>query len=401
MELILSVVINPGFELIAASQCAPTLRVIEAKVFSDAGDVIKKLCRHCPKLTVLNLETHMGSMPDDSIVQTALQCCPLIEVLPTVNFNLTNRTLSAMASTRTLKQLKLSGSATYSSQAIQHILQASRSLTTVSLYGSHIDNALISCIGLCCRALRQLNISVQPIISDGVLVELFRGCRALEKLRLYRQGVVSGLFLSALFQYCPHLTDLHFASYSPNGVTTVALPQEVHVLDASYPSLKSLEVASTVTLAGLQSIFTHCTGLREVKLHKCDQLTDEAMKMLAQCLGLETLTLTYCEKNVTIAGMLEVVSHCSSLTNIELYGMPFNDAAFISLSLNCPNLSYFEMKGGKGADLITEAGIVAVAERCTRLKKFRLSHCRVEMTPTLELMNRRQMYSHICFGTYR
>ena len=198
--------------------------------------------------------------------------------------------------------------------------------------------------------------------------------------------------MRSLFEYCPNLTKFNLF------INT--LPKELQlgegaVLLTYYPSLTKLSVEGDgIAGAALHDIFTYCTNLREVELRNFATVSDALVTVLFRnCAGLDTLNLSGCSK-LTIAGLLEVATHCTNLDRLCFSDMPVNDEVLIQLSLYCTILSsvhLFHCNGG----LITEAGVRAVAERCTGLTF--LSMHGMTCTSTLDLTKLRQLYPRINF----
>ena len=384
---------NVGLEMIASSRCAPSLRTIDAKVNNDAVEAIQTLCQASPDLRSLNLRNDIHALEGDAITQTVVQHCPLIEALPTYLWNMTDTSLNALANIHTLKQAHIFDY-DYSKDAVQRVLEANPNLVAIGL--GCVDDALVRCIGRCCGNLTRLVLGqgVNPVQCSDALVDLFRGCTRLESLKLCLQGVISITVLYALFEYCHHLTTLELLFMLPGEHLLITEP----VLYTCYPALTKLKVANHgISGSALQSIITYCTNLKEVTLCSCKQLTDDILITLVQnCTCLKSLSLSSC-LSATIAGLLEVATHCSSLSVLYLHNMPVNGDLLLQLSHYCTDLTrltFMQCYGGP----ITEAGVVAVVERCTGLTFFSLRGNVVEsLLHTLDVTKLQQLYPHITF----
>lgn len=392
-EIMFKFISVQGLMHISTSHCGPSMRTINAEVENSSIPAIQSVCQASPNLTYLRLTFDDSNVYTDAMILTAVQYCPMIKVLPTQSWASTDTALNALATIHTLTELHLLPSSC-TSAAVHRVIQSNRNLTLINVSVDNLDDALVRCIGDCCRNLRALSlyISSLPSITDSRLQDLFRGCPLLESFHLSQPGGVSNTALRALFEYCPHLTDVGFSGAMPATPPPAGEP----VLHAHYPCLTKLTVREYgVADSALQSILTHCTNLREVHIRECNHITDETIKVLAlQCTSLDIFKLTSCT-NITIAGVLEVATHCTSLTKLALRYMPISDEVLILLSLHCSGLTILSMVYCNG-ELITEAGILAVAEGCTSLTSLCIvGNLLMPLTPTLALLSERQVYTHI------
>ena len=382
-----------GLSLIA-HHCGPALRTMNTEIDDNSLKAIQSMCRACPNLRALSLRC-IGAEPNgDDLILTAMQHCPSIEVLPSLRY-ITDIAMNALATIHTLKHLSIP-SDDCTSSAVQKVLRANPNLADIFLLSQ--NDALVNCIGRYCGNLKRLTIGREfpPPISNGSLVEVFRGCPLLEYFNLHqRSGGMSNVALKAMFEFCPHLTEFELFSVE---LTEQPSPAGEPVIYKSYPSLLKLWLmCGGVSTSAFRDIFTHCTNLQVVHLDSCDQITDETIRVMAQsCTSLNTLHVMSC-KNVTVAGLLEVASHCTSLMELLLYRMPINDEALVQLSLHCPSLTNLSLMSCMDG-LLTEAGILAMLERCTRLTFLLISRDMLEaFLPTLDLTKLRQLYPHIQF----
>ena len=381
---------NKGLRLIAA--CCPSLRAVSGCVSGDSVEAIKAICRACPNLLKLCLYSNYAAHGNE-IIETVVQCCPFIEVLPTGGWYFSNTALDALAYTRHLKSLKFrSLDNTMSSLAIQHVLQANSNLINISLLGNCIDSALVRCIGRSCRNLKVLKFDKRYCsgVSELAFQGLFRGCSLLEVFRLSQAYQLSNDTMSTLFASCRGLSTLElFVWPLRDEDTTVTEP----ILNSSYPCLTKLNISGGgVTDAQLRSILTHCTNLYEVRLDSCRQVTDETIITLGLCGCLESLSIAS-RGLLTVACILEISLHCTNLKRLRLEGPPINDTVLIQLSVNCPNITELFLRDRDGE--ITEARIVALVQGCTRLRVLKLGD--VALTPTIKLLKKGQAYPHIRF----
>ena len=390
-----------GLRVIAASQCCPTLRIIKAEVSVESADAIKDLCQTCPNLITLDLVTDMNELLGDEILRTIAKNCPMIESISTERWHLTDVGVKALATMHRLRELKL-GFKNCTSAAVQRVITANPNLSVISMKVLEVDEALVNCIGRCCGNLTRLELfrtsSSQSFnaLSNNTLVALFRGCPLLESLLLYQHNGITSIGLRAMFEYCHNLTELDIGNTSPEAVQASDLEP---VLYAPYLSLSKLKLSfGGVSTRALRDIFTFCTNLRVVDVEECEQYTDETSTVLARgCINLESITLNGCE-SVSIAGVLQLATHCSSLKSLGLLSVPVDNEVLIQLSLRCRSLTSLYMFRCEGGP-ITESGIHALVEGCTGLTQFTISGGMVESTaPTLERLKEGKFYPHIKFN---
>ena len=172
----------------------------------------------------------------------------------------------------------------------------------------------------------------------------------------------------------------------------------VPIITTPYTTLTKLTIIEDALSAGaLCDTVTYCSNLREVNLHRCKHIvTDTTIKALVDnCHMIEALTLDNCAE-VTITGLLSVMTRCTSLRELYLWSMSINNGALIQLSHTCPKLNRLELHSCKG--VITESGVLAVVETCTLLADLTVYRCGIELTPTLVAMKRGTVYTHVSFN---
>lgn len=393
-ELCLRNVSDKAVMHIVASACRPSLTTIN--VWIDSLKAIESLCRACPNLRSLHIWNKIVDTHGDEVTQIVVRHCPLIEVLAT-DWTLTDAGLNSLSTLHTLSELSLCTDATCTSAAVQRVLSANpTTLVTVKIAIYDIDDALVRCIGKHCRNLKSLELYLDkksPYLSNETSLVLFGGCPLLQSFYLDQSGRVSNVVLRTMFECCHHLTELDI---DDNAFFDAPLPVGGPVLYSPYPCLTKLKVTcDCITASALHDIFTYCTNLRDVNCDCCDQVDGGILKTLIQnCRCLCTLYLRGCT-NVTMAGVLEVATHCPTLKSLTLKFMPISDDVLIQLSLSCPNLTSLDLSFWDG-ESITEAGILAVIERCMHLSSLTICGSLVEvLLSTLDLAKLRQSYPHI------
>lgn len=388
-EINFAYISDQGLRYVAASASAPNLRAIVATVGSKSLAAIQTLCKACPNLRDLSLRSSaIGIFGDelrgDKIIKAVAQYCPLIESMSTETWKVTDVGLDILATIPTLREIKVA-SFECTSTAIQRVIESHPNLTCVGVDTTVVDDALVSCIGRCCRNLIKVNLSCFSV-SEYVLQDLFRGLPQLEIVHLSK---MSNVTLRELFANCYHLVELH--------LYRIGLALDVEpILHTPYPSLTKLEVIfKGAATSALLDILTCCTNLHVVTLEDCNQVTNEALTVLTRnCRNLDTLIIRSCT-NVTFIGMLEVATHCTRLTTLELADIPFDDRVLIQMSLNCRSLSSLSLFSCKDGP-VTEAGMLALVERCAGLTRLAVIGWMAEhLTATFNLWHREKVYPHI------
>ena len=215
----------------------------------------------------------------------------------------------------------------------------------------------------------------------------------MQEFKVERPGRMSNTDLRALFQSCPNLTTLDLHIYPHTG----AYDDIDSVLRISFLSLTKLVIfRGAATTTALRDIFTYCTNIREVHLEDCAFITDEMLKVLIQhSRKLEKLHLLACKK-ITIAGLLEVATDCSTLVFFNLLNMPISNEVFVRLSMYCIGLRGLWVESCYVTnDGVREEGILDVVDKCKKLTSLRVMGVGLEMTHALEDLMRGGMYKHI------
>ena len=390
---------NEGLRLIASSHCAPSLRNIECRVNENALELIKSICKSYPSLRELIVGNDDFKLSGDEIIHTAVEYCPLIEVLSIHMWHLTDVGLDKLATLHTLTELKVT-SDDCTRAAVQRVIEANPNLTLLRVdVADIVDEALVRCIGHSCSNLTILllyrSAPSSALVSTNAFCDLFRGCPLLEYFQLRQQTEMPNTAVRAMFQCCTHLTEV---TLFVGKLTEESLLDVEPVLSTNYPSLTTLRVTGDgnegegLAYSAFRSIFTYCINLQEVHISNCNQITDGIIKVMAQyCISLDELTLMDCG-SVSMSGVLEVARRCTKLKSLVLYDMPISDEVFIQLSHHFHGLIRFDCSDG----LVTKAGLLVLLEGCTGLSFLTLrGPVAKPLLPTLDLGKLKQIYSHI------
>jgi hypothetical protein len=112
--------------------------------------------------------------------------------------------------------------------------------------------------------------------------------------------------------------------------------------------------------------------VRSINLEHCDNITDEALKHIAQhCPILRSLDLRDC-KNVTDKGLTVLATQCHSMTHLVLDRCCVTDAGVVVLAQHCGAMVCLDLKDCTG---VTDVGVAALAKGCNALVSVNLMRC--------------------------
>ena len=244
--------------------------------------------------------------------------------------------------------------------------------------------------------------------------------------------MLTNAILQTLFESCHNLAEIEIYGVSLSSIAELI---DEPILCSYYPTLTQLTVyGDGVTASTLRDIFTYCTNLREISL-SCADINDETIMVLSQnCCKLESLVLDCYITKLTAKGLLEVATYCTNLTSLQLLHVSIGDEFLIQLSQHCINLKHIyldhcgytatdntdtsltDSDSGAGTgrsplsesdrssisetdrSSISETGIVAVLEKCIKLKVLTIIKCNVTITHTLHMIEQGKLYPHVSFA---
>ena len=368
-----------------ALHCGSSLRTVISRSSVITAATVSDLCASCPNLRIFYHGSNYSKSSEDDIILAVVQGCPHIEAVCSVNRGITDAAINILSTIATLKMFKVFLQH-LSSMSIHRVLRANTNLTELYLDGEYVNNYLVNSIGIYCRNLIKLELASQPSsssLTDTTYLTLFRGCPQLIVFKIQQPHSISDTSLRVMFQHCQHLQELRFNMRIREE--EVAGANYIPILGAYYPSLTSLEVLNDgLPDLALRDIFTHCTNLTRLILHNCRLITDNTIIILAQnCTSLKGLDLSRSDKDATIstlklsvASILEVLSHCTKLTVLKLEQMPVNDEVLTRLSLSCPDLKRLFITRCDG--VITEAGVATInTDKCLVV----IENCGLQQSP--------------------
>ncbi|KAG6543698.1 hypothetical protein Mapa_014882 [Marchantia paleacea] len=266
--------------------------------------------------------------------------------------------------------------------------------------GIHISKAVsdvgLKAVGVCCGALRRLDLWHCVNIGDEGLISIGKGCHRLEKLNILKCPGIGDAGIRAVAEGCPLLSNISLESCKKIG------NEGLKSIGRSSSSLVSLSISNCeVGSEGIVAVVSSCLKLKKMQLEKVD-LNDAGLGQVGEHLkSLVKLTLSNL-KSVTEAGFLALgdssslqelrtmcVSACQGLSDkaLKVVGDSCKELRVFSL-LNCEAVSDMGLKAVtmscrsleslhvEGCSGITQVGLkAALANRGGQLKALRLSNC--------------------------
>lgn len=142
--------------------------------------------------------------------------------------------------------------------------------------------------------------------------------------------------------------------------------------DATTTNNLSLFFSPFPTDVALKFVPSFCTGLRELSVSDCANITDFGLYELAK-LGatLRYLSVAKCDR-VSDAGLKVIARRCYKLRYLNARGCEaVSDDSITVLARSCPRLRALDI----GKCDVSDTGLHALAESCPNLKKISLRNC--------------------------
>ncbi|KAG6545223.1 hypothetical protein Mapa_013335 [Marchantia paleacea] len=250
-----------------------------------------------------------------------------------------------------LQKLNLDFCSTVSMKAFGTLLQGCQFLTSLDLHSHELGWPEVAEIFRSCKSLRHFSL-VSPLLEEKL--EYLGEGRPFRRPDLFINGRTPDL--PALPR---ELTSLRLYR-SPNRSVSLETGPMLRVLEEYGPQLSHLH-AQGVYNTGWEVIQCFCTNLKLLDLSHCK---------------VEFCSLTQIEEGM-LCGLVPV------LKKLEYLALPCaTDAILLRLGLNCPKLKELRFQGYGLVDnpasfkLVTDAGVVALAEGCPELRVLCLAGCR-------------------------
>lgn len=268
----------------------------------------------------------------------------------------------------------------------------------VLLYCDGFSTKGLGIIASKCRQLRRLDLNEDDIIDSGVdwlscfpettisleclsfeclegpinidaLEKLVARCSSLKELRLNR--TISIVQLHRLMLRAPQLTHLGTGCFSYDF-----RPEQATVLQVAFNNCKSLQCLSgfrEVVPEYLPTIYSVCNNLLELNLSYAVMGSRELEQIVCNCPKLQRLWVL---DSVEDAGLWAAAATCKDLRDLRVFPMDaredgdgcVSDEGLVAISEGCPNLQsilYFCQR-------MTNAAVVTMSKNCQNLTSFRL-----------------------------
>jgi hypothetical protein len=197
--------------------------------------------------------------------------------------------------------------------------------------------------------------------------------------------IITDADLQALLPYMTSLTSID-ARECDWAVTDT----EMLAIASHCPCLTRLQVddcGKRVTDVGIVAIASSCRRLTWLDVADCD-VTDDGLRTLAPlCVSLHHLSLSSCER-VTDAGLEAIGEHCTRLEKLHIArtGAGVTDAGIRSVVIGCPDLALLDVGGAR---CLTDATLACIAEHCRNLTELRAGGNTVITVRGLDVVARR------------
>jgi len=147
------------------------------------------------------------------------------------------------------------------------------------------------------------------------------------------------------------------------------------ILSHSYSSLQSLRLSDFRDVApdDLHPSLPYLRKLRVLDISRCIQLQDETLKMLAQHVS-STLEVLYIKGLVKVsdAGLIAVCQACTKLKVLEVSYIPITDESGVAIGQHLTDLRALYMRDNFR---LTNTSIDAITANCTKLNQLTLWGC--------------------------
>jgi hypothetical protein len=298
----------------------------ELVIFQNAipAPTMHAIAQNCRSLRTLRVfEKSTGDGLTDECVKALLKGCPLLRETD-VEFaeGLCYELRVELAKRRDFKELSFWGGRNspgtrwnaVDTVLAQGVLAVSPNLTSLTLNGDWVTDALLKACAEHCPLLRELGLGSCTGVTDDGVASLAQSGSRLQRIHLSNCPVIGDIALDALGQNCTLLHTVHLNKCS--SITDAGM----RALTRHGSRLKDIDIDNCTQLGdiALLSIAQHCPRLRTLQAPQSLTVTDASITALAQqCRKLKDLNIGEC-RGITMEGVRALAQHCTALRRLKI-----------------------------------------------------------------------------------
>lgn len=216
-----------------------------------------------------------------------------------------------------------------------------------------------------------LNLSGAQQITDVGLESISLRCFHLKTLYLDNAYSITGTGLAAITKQCCHLQHLSLAgTINISGASFSIIGQQCREIITL-----NLSCNKQITPWAFMKIFEGCKLLKHLDISFCSLITDDQIKLLAECVDLRTLNLREC-KQISDVGLTYLSQGCGLLAELILRRseLPFRctDVALLQIAQGSKHLTCLNVSG---CEMLSDTGLSWLANWTKALRHLDLSNC--------------------------
>ena len=364
----------------------PALRVLEissSETEHHFYECLKMVVIKSPFLVSLSISGGGRESATDDTVQAIATNCPLLKELALngSNSNLTDLSLSYLASLQQLRDLSLTWGSAVTGAGTRTFLQSIGPHLEVLRFVIHdkeytdIDEILVS-LGRYCPHLWDFSVySESCLITNVAIAEMVRGCPMLRYISMTvfsdEWDCLDDVVMMALAESCTRIQTVSLGGSNPAKFSDAGLI----ALSRGCPDLTELDLshAHTITDAAVLSLAEHCHKFYSVTLSGNGLITSAAVCALLEANpGITSVTLKGC-------GLLDgevsqsLVSCCRKLESMFLEGChDLTDESLVPLLTYCTSLDTLCLRG---LEAVSDTVVGTIIEHCKVLRIVYFSDC--------------------------
>jgi len=313
-----------GNQIARALSQLPKLRWLDVAEIDFEPHHWRMIFDHCSLLE--HIDISLAYFTPDILTYMGLNCPRIISV--SMQGVATDEIIAALAHALPgLQVLSLPNSREFTSLGIAELARCCNDLRKLDLtLNPQITNEDLIALAHGCPQLTDVDLAGHTTSDTGMTL-LAQGCPKLETISLPYSDCITDKSIQALAHHCPLLK----AVYTRTGrnITDVGIiALSTHCLHLKCLSL----IGSQITDAALNSLATYLTGLSELRLEDCKEVTSNGIAKLVRCNNLSFLKVWRCV-NVGDAGVIAVVQNCHRLRILWLLNLPAVTNAFADVCI--------------------------------------------------------------------